>query len=75
MYKFQNHIEVLEAIKELRAKLPAQRDSHLGQCEVMAQLVQIYACLDVHELSAIVADFKAMNRRSEARLPIKKKAA
>lgn len=75
MYKFQNHIEVLEAILELRAKLPAQKDSHLGQCDIMAKLVTMYACLDVSELRQIVSDFKGMNRRSSARVSLRKKVA
>lgn len=75
MYKFQNHIEVLEAIKELRAKLPSQKDSHLGQCEIMTQLASLYACLDVSELTQIVSEFKGMNRRESARIPLAKKTA
>lgn len=74
MYKFQNHIEILEAITELRAKLPALKDDYLGQTEAMATLSTLYACLDVEELESIVADFKNMNKRAGPRKEEKKVA-
>lgn len=70
MYKFQNHIEILEAIIEARAKLPAVKDSYIGQTEAMGALLSIYACLDVNELKSIVEDFKKMNKRAAPRIQV-----
>lgn len=75
MYKFQNHIEVLDAIRRVRDKLPAFRNSHRGQADVIKTLSDLYMCLDVCELRQIVADFKQMNRRTILRRPSVKKAA
>lgn len=70
MYKFQNHIEMLDAIIEARAKLPAVKDLYIEQTEAMKVLVSMYACLDVVELKSIIEDFKKMNKRSGPRLPV-----
>ena len=75
MYKIQNQIEMLEAILEARSKLPTAKDSCLQQYELLESLSSLYACLDVVELKSIVEDFKEMNRRSDRRQSINKKAA
>jgi hypothetical protein len=75
MYKFQNHIEVLKAIQELRETLPTHANSSTGQIEAMSKLATIYACLDVNELTQILQDFKSMNRRSTKRVSFRSKVA
>lgn len=75
MYKYQNHIEMLEAIQEMRDKLPASQDSFSGRIKAMETLAMLYACLDVSELKQIVNDFKHMDRRAKLRMPGYKKAA
>lgn len=75
MYKFQNHIEVLEAIAEIKKELPAQADSSMGQAEIMLKLTTLYACLDVEELISIISDFKKMNRRDAPRVDTSKNVA
>lgn len=75
MYKFQNHIDVLDAIRRVRDELPAFRNSHRGQADVIRMLSDLYMCLDVCELRQIVVDFRQMNRRTILRKSSVKKAA
>lgn len=75
MYKFQNHIEMLEGLEEARALEIKTRGSYVEHLEAVAALNSIYTCLDINELKSIVKDFQKMNRRLDRRTLIKKNVA